>query len=154
MAGFDLITQNDEGCQMVHFQTQNPNVGKFWRALKWKMLVYFLAILNIFQPFGLSVVLWYIFSHLGVLFHEKSGNPGTYAYSGNFFRDPFQKSTSFPLQALQENLIPFPYKVAKAMDPHIYRYFSVKNAYWFGCRIARFFLTQYTKTGENIPNCN
>jgi hypothetical protein len=23
-----------------------------------------------------------------------------------------------------------------------------------GVRVARFFLTQYTKTGENIPNCN
>jgi hypothetical protein len=44
MAGFDLITQNDEGCQMAYFQTKNPNVGKFWRALKWKMLVYFMAI--------------------------------------------------------------------------------------------------------------
>jgi hypothetical protein len=21
------------GCQMVHFQTKNPNLGKFWRAL-------------------------------------------------------------------------------------------------------------------------
>jgi hypothetical protein len=27
-------------CQMVCFQTKNPNSGKFWRALEWKMLVY------------------------------------------------------------------------------------------------------------------
>jgi hypothetical protein len=23
----------DQGCQMVSFQTKNPNLGKFWRAL-------------------------------------------------------------------------------------------------------------------------
>jgi hypothetical protein len=26
---------------MVYFQTKNPNLGKFWRALESKMLVYF-----------------------------------------------------------------------------------------------------------------
>jgi hypothetical protein len=25
-------------CQMVYFQTKNPNLGKFWRVLQWKML--------------------------------------------------------------------------------------------------------------------
>jgi hypothetical protein len=29
-----------QGCNMVYFQTKNPNLGKFWRALEWKMLVY------------------------------------------------------------------------------------------------------------------
>jgi hypothetical protein len=28
------------------------NLGKFWRALEWKMLVYFMAIWNILLPFG------------------------------------------------------------------------------------------------------
>jgi hypothetical protein len=28
------------GCQMVCFQTKNPNLGKFWRVLQWKMWVY------------------------------------------------------------------------------------------------------------------
>jgi hypothetical protein len=28
-----------QGCQMEYFQTQNPDFGKFGRALKWKMLV-------------------------------------------------------------------------------------------------------------------
>jgi hypothetical protein len=36
-----------QGCQMVCFQTKNPNLGKFWRALEWKMLKYFMAIWNI-----------------------------------------------------------------------------------------------------------
>jgi hypothetical protein len=26
-------------CQMVRFQTKNTNLGKFWRVLRWKMLV-------------------------------------------------------------------------------------------------------------------
>jgi hypothetical protein len=25
---------------MVYFQNKNPNLGKFWMALEWKMLVY------------------------------------------------------------------------------------------------------------------
>jgi hypothetical protein len=29
------------GCQMVYFQTKNPNFGKFWSFLNWKMLIYF-----------------------------------------------------------------------------------------------------------------
>jgi hypothetical protein len=33
-----------QGCQMAYFQTINPNIGKFWRVLQWKMLVYFTAI--------------------------------------------------------------------------------------------------------------
>jgi hypothetical protein len=28
------------GCRMAYFQTKNPNLGKFWRVLEWKMLVY------------------------------------------------------------------------------------------------------------------
>jgi hypothetical protein len=43
---------NLQGCQMVYFHTQNPNLGKFWRALKWKRLAYSTAIWNTFRPFG------------------------------------------------------------------------------------------------------
>jgi hypothetical protein len=32
------------GCQMVYFQTKKPNLGKFWRALDWEMLIYIMAI--------------------------------------------------------------------------------------------------------------
>jgi hypothetical protein len=32
---------------MVHFRTKNPNLGVFWRALEWKMFVYFIVICNI-----------------------------------------------------------------------------------------------------------
>jgi hypothetical protein len=30
------------GCQMVWFPTKNPNLGKFWRVLHWKMMVCFM----------------------------------------------------------------------------------------------------------------
>jgi hypothetical protein len=52
----------DQGCQMVCFQTKNPNLGKFCRVLQLKNSVYF-------------VLIWYIFSRFGILFQEKSGNP-------------------------------------------------------------------------------
>jgi hypothetical protein len=61
-----------QGCQMVYyFQTKNPNLGKSWRILQWKILVYFMAIWSIFCPFCIFygtlvyfVVIWYIFSVL------------------------------------------------------------------------------------------
>jgi hypothetical protein len=68
---------------MVCFQTKNPNLGKFWRALDWKMFIYFMAILNIsWRYIGIFCVhlvhfvfIWYIFPVL------VSGNPGL---EGNF----------------------------------------------------------------------
>jgi hypothetical protein len=59
----------------IFFQTKNPNLGKFWRVLQWKMLVYFtviwyigiVAIGYICWLFGIFVgylvyllVIWYI----------------------------------------------------------------------------------------------
>jgi hypothetical protein len=76
------LTDPKQGCQMVYFQTKNPNLGKFWRALEWKMLVYFMTIWNILRQFGITygrfvkvVVIWYILPNLVRLDHEKSGNP-------------------------------------------------------------------------------
>jgi hypothetical protein len=42
---------------MVYFQTKNPELGKFWRALDWKILIYFIAIGSITQLFGIPI-LW------------------------------------------------------------------------------------------------
>jgi hypothetical protein len=57
-----------QGCQMVCFQTKSTNLGKFWRALDWKMFIYFMAIWNILWTFGIFfdhlvhfVFIWYIF---------------------------------------------------------------------------------------------
>jgi hypothetical protein len=66
-----LMYPNHQGYQMVYFQTKNPNLGKFWRVLQWKMLVYFMAIWYIFRTFGIFYgtlvyfeVIWYIFTVL------------------------------------------------------------------------------------------
>jgi hypothetical protein len=60
-----------QGCQMVYFQTKSPNLGKFWRVLQWKMLVYFMSVWNISLPFAILyghlvhfLLIWYIFSVL------------------------------------------------------------------------------------------
>jgi hypothetical protein len=41
---------------MVYSQTKNPNLGKFWRAIDWKLLIYFREyftdIWDILLPFG------------------------------------------------------------------------------------------------------
>jgi hypothetical protein len=42
-----------QGCQMVCFRAKNPNFGKFWRALEWKVLVFFMTLWNILPPFGI-----------------------------------------------------------------------------------------------------
>jgi hypothetical protein len=73
---------------MVCFQTKNPNLGKFWRPLDWKKFVYF-------WPFGLfygdlgyfmTICAFCIhlvhFSDFGIMYEEKSGNPGL----ADFFR--------------------------------------------------------------------
>jgi hypothetical protein len=66
---------------MVSFQTKYPTLGKFWRALDWKMLIYFMTIWNILQTLGIFydylvhfVFIWYIFSGFGIIHQEKSGN--------------------------------------------------------------------------------
>jgi hypothetical protein len=52
----------DQGCQMVCFQTKNPNFGKLWRVLQWKMMVYFIDTRSISRSF----VIFY--GHLVVYF--------------------------------------------------------------------------------------
>jgi hypothetical protein len=74
-AAFEMVTQQCkpavkqalprylQGCQMVYFQTKNPNLGKIWKALEWRMLLYFMTI-------------WKIFRSFGVFGSSKTGNPG------------------------------------------------------------------------------
>jgi hypothetical protein len=38
---------------MVYYQTKNPNFGKFWGVFQWEMMVYFMVIWSILQPFGI-----------------------------------------------------------------------------------------------------
>jgi hypothetical protein len=65
-----------QGCQMVYFQTKDPNLGKFRWALEWNRLVFSVVIWNILRPFGNLVAIWYISPRFGTLCQEKSGNPG------------------------------------------------------------------------------
>jgi hypothetical protein len=74
-----------QGCQMVCFQTKNPNLGKFWRVLQWKMMVYFIDTWSILRSFIIFyghlvqfVAIWYIFSGFGIFYKEKSGNPAPF----------------------------------------------------------------------------
>jgi hypothetical protein len=75
LGGLVILTLQP-GCQMVCFQTKNPNLGTFWRVLQWKMLVnstyghlvhfyglllYFMDIWYILWSF------WYIFCFLAAL---------------------------------------------------------------------------------------
>jgi hypothetical protein len=57
-----------QGCQMVCFQTKNPNLGNFWRALDWKMLIYFMAICNINGHLGSFMAIWYNLCSFGTFF--------------------------------------------------------------------------------------
>jgi hypothetical protein len=45
-----------QGCRMAYFQIKNPNLDKFWKALEFEMLVYFMVIWNILRPFGMYMV--------------------------------------------------------------------------------------------------
>jgi hypothetical protein len=66
---------------MVYFQTKNPNLGKFWRVLQRKMLLHFMPIWSILNPFGIFcghlvyfMAIWKK-SPFGMLYQEKSSNP-------------------------------------------------------------------------------
>jgi hypothetical protein len=52
-----LKIESNQGCQMVSFQTKNPNLGIFGRTLERKMLLYILVISNILVALGMFC--WY-----------------------------------------------------------------------------------------------
>jgi hypothetical protein len=57
LAGPALTTigsRSYQGCQMVYFQTKNPNLGKRFRVLQWKRLAYvFYGHLVYLRTFGI-----------------------------------------------------------------------------------------------------
>jgi hypothetical protein len=64
------------------FSNQNPNLGKFWRVLLWKILLYFMTIWPILRQLEILyghltyfVAIWYVFPRFGILDQGKSGNP-------------------------------------------------------------------------------
>jgi hypothetical protein len=75
---------SDRGCQMACFQTKNSNLGKFLGVLRWKVLVYFMAVWYILRPFGTFCghliyifygYLAYVFQFWYVAPRKKSGIP-------------------------------------------------------------------------------
>jgi hypothetical protein len=75
-------------CQMVCFQTKNPNLGKFWRALDWTILIYFTAIWNILGPFGtfLPVLVKRVTKNLATLLEAVDLNLATLLEAVDFKR--------------------------------------------------------------------
>jgi hypothetical protein len=75
-----------------NLRTKNPNLGKFWSALEWKILVFGILYIRpfwyilwsfgiLYVHFGIFyghlvyiVTIWYIFLSFGILCQEKSGN--------------------------------------------------------------------------------
>jgi hypothetical protein len=64
---------------MVCFHTQNSNFGKFWTVFKWKMWVFFMAMLSNLRPNGIFYghvvyfmskwyILWPFGGHFGIFF--------------------------------------------------------------------------------------
>jgi hypothetical protein len=77
-----FLTGLHQGCQMVCFQTKNPNLGKFWRVLLWKILVCFMTIWSILRPLELFdghlvylMVFWYILPRFGIFVPRKIWQP-------------------------------------------------------------------------------
>jgi hypothetical protein len=72
-----------QGCQMVCFQTKNPNLSKFWRVLQWNRyvgifyghLVHFTDFCYNLWTFGIVHGNLVYFSSFCILYQEKSGNP-------------------------------------------------------------------------------
>jgi hypothetical protein len=95
---------------MVCFQTKNPNLGQFWRVLKWRILEHFRTILSILRPleifYGQFV---YICGHLvyfprfGILYQEKSGNPAWDGFCIIYPRTVWMKYSTF-FYVLQKTL--------------------------------------------------
>jgi hypothetical protein len=52
---------------MADFQTKNRNLGTFWRALHFKLLVYFLVIWSILLPYDIFMDICYILWQFGIL---------------------------------------------------------------------------------------
>jgi hypothetical protein len=78
---------------------QNLNLDIFW-ALECIMLVYFMVFGTFYGHLVYIVVIWYIFSHFGILYREKSGNPEA---DLNFFREKFSKSAKGRRRLFEKN---------------------------------------------------
>jgi hypothetical protein len=77
------------------FIPKNPDLGRFWRALEWKMLVYFMTIWNILRPFVIiygrlvNIVCCHLvyFSSFGIFEPRKIWQPRLGSHVGRKFED-------------------------------------------------------------------
>jgi hypothetical protein len=84
--GSALPSHTKAGLPDCFFQTQNPILGKFWRALDWKLSIYFYGrleyftdIWDILRPFGTFCVHLVHFPGFGIMQHRKIWQPWTRA---------------------------------------------------------------------------
>jgi hypothetical protein len=75
---------------------QNPHLGIFCRDLDWKLSIYLTSIWDILRTFGVLnvhlvhfVFIWYIFLGFGIMYQEKSGNPGKHTFPTGFHASSF-----------------------------------------------------------------
>jgi hypothetical protein len=84
------IGAQEQVCQMVYFQTKKKQLGKFWRALEWKSLVYFMAVWNLYILWPFDDLVGYFLPFWYYMYQEKSGNPAqesereTHTYVGMY----------------------------------------------------------------------
>jgi hypothetical protein len=69
---------------MVSLQTKNSTLDIFWMTLEWKISgifyghsVFLKLFVKLFCRLVYFMAIWYIFYQFGVLYQEKSGNPGS-----------------------------------------------------------------------------
>jgi hypothetical protein len=59
-----------QGCQMVCFQTKTPKLGKFWRVLDGKMLLFSWRFGIFYKHVWYFMTIWYILCSFGTFFHR------------------------------------------------------------------------------------
>jgi hypothetical protein len=100
---------------MVYFQNKIPNLGKFWKALVWKTLLYFMAVWNISRTFVTFydhlehfVFIWYIFSGFGIIYQKTYGNPARVKQRNNAFNSLLRAFTYLhPPKSLAHSIVAF-----------------------------------------------
>jgi hypothetical protein len=115
-----LVDTVKQGCPMVCFLTNNPNLGKFWSTLEWKKLVgifcgyldYIMAIWNILWSFVNLVAIWYICPCFGIFNKEKSGNPTVKSNLNSFPEVKFSSTLHFKAVWNQPTLSIFEYSTS------------------------------------------
>jgi hypothetical protein len=150
------------GCQMVYFQTKNPNLGQFWRALCrtenvdicYAHLVYIMAIWYMLYPFGDLVAILVHFPPLSILWQEKSGNHGLTFWPWTSLR--YLTQTTHLKRLLSANEIISNSNITKfrLASPRIYVHMYCCNMYWCTPELRHCFGPyNYVRINFVLKNC-